>query len=141
MSRTKKIVLIVLLVAGLCGAGYWLIQSKFKQLNALTEPMVMAMVDSGWDKQVIAKYASPLLQKILADGSSDAGLVVFKQQGKVQQYKGIVQFEEVAKDGEHYAKVGILIDFEQGEKLLAMLLIKMDNEWRIQNLNLHEVNQ
>ena len=112
MSRGKKIVLILTIIAAIIGGAYYWLSHMRSELNETVQPMLSDIMESQWNIQMIRYYASPEFSRWIDQNPGfDKELEKFRRLGTIVNNKGIVGFEQNKNAQGETAKVNLNIDF------------------------------
>ena len=136
MSRSKKILVILLVIFVVMGGGaLWIYKFSSEvqgELNAAIEPMIREMSAARWSREVIDKYASPELEKWLVDNKMDNGMPGLSVLGNIREYKGVQSFDASSNAAELVAEV----KFDSGDAYISLQISKRGGKWLMNSFNI-----
>ncbi len=129
----KKFLFILIVIAGLGGAGYYYGDKLWTQyqFSQVVKPMYADIIKNNWEKDTIKKYASPDLNKWLATPESDVMLKAFADLGQIKKYKGVFSVKQSIENEQQAALVKVIIIFDKGPHRLPTGLVKKGDTWLI----------
>ena len=141
MDKNQNILIIVVVALTIIGGIAYFLKTSADaaekvrdELNLIVEPMLVD-ISSTWHPKTFYKYSSSELKSWLKENGWDE-VNRYSQLGKMTKYYGIKDFNMWQDE----ADIAYFADFENGKARVELSLLKSENKWYIQNLEINPAN-
>ena len=134
MKSIRDIVLVGVCLAIVAVPGYFgwhYFSGKYAEFDAVAQPIIGDVADSGWSNEAVARHASPKLKILLDDPAHKDALAAVRQLGKLKAFQGVQGFNETTGGGKTTASLNADAEFEHGKANVSLSLSWIDDGWSL----------
>ena len=121
-------------VNGFAGGIFGRVMAEANEFDALSKPIILDLVDKGWQPDAVRHYATPGYAATL--GTTSALFDTLRELGKVTSFSSrlVLEKKDTGRNGTvetRTAAVARDITFEKGERRVELDFLWQDKQWRL----------